>query len=69
MARVLLKDVSVSFPNKHVPYSIKEALIGLVASRRSVREDNQSGLKNINLDLKVGDRLALSGNGAGKSTR
>ena len=70
MARVLLKDVSVSFPNQATaPYSIKEALIGLVAGRRSVREDNQSGLKNINLDLKVGDRLGIVGrNGAGKST-
>lgn len=70
MARVLLEDVSVSFPDQATaPYSIKEALIGLVAGQRSVREDNQPGLKNINLDLKVGDRLGIVGrNGAGKST-
>ena len=61
MAHVFLKNVSVSFPNQATaPYSVKEALIGLVVTQKKMKEDIQPGLRDINLDLKEGTGSVLS---------
>lgn len=73
MALISLKNVSVSFPIYGAgANSIKKTLAASVSGGRFGKETGVTvvqALRNINLELKSGDRLGLIGqNGAGKST-
>jgi ABC-type polysaccharide/polyol phosphate transport system ATPase subunit len=73
-SRVHLQDVSVRFRYVAQASGLKEAVLNLVrppAWKRALPAKNTEfwGLRNINLDLREGDRLGIIGrNGAGKST-
>lgn len=70
MARIALNDVSLTFKvRKHGRITLKEFLVRQMF-RRSVNPFmTVEALKEINLEIKEGDRLGILGhNGAGKST-
>lgn len=73
MSYIQLKNVSLSYPllRGHYVRSIKQSVLHAF-SKDSLNHDRVTfinALKNINLELKRGDRLGLIGrNGAGKST-
>lgn len=74
MSRIIFDDVNVHYPVMKDHYrSLRRALLRKITQGRLYGQDSGMtavhALKNINLDLKEGDRLALVGrNGAGKST-
>jgi lipopolysaccharide transport system ATP-binding protein len=73
MASISLKSVSVSFPIYGASaHSIKKTLAASVTGGRIGKDSGivvVSALRNINLELRDGDRLGILGhNGAGKST-
>jgi ABC-type polysaccharide/polyol phosphate transport system ATPase subunit len=74
MSHILLKNVDVHYPVLNDHYmSLRRAALRVLTGGRLYREDNQMqlvhALKDISLEVKNGDRLALVGrNGAGKST-
>lgn len=68
---IRLEDVSLRFRIYRNPSpGLKEQLTGLFNNRADMRSRTQfDALKNINLDIKSGERLGVIGlNGAGKST-
>lgn len=73
-ARVIAKNVSVKFPIYGTKSrSLKSSLIDISTGGILSRDVNENiivnALSEINLDLKVGDRLGLTGhNGSGKTT-
>ena len=75
MTSVSLENVSVEFPvggvNRRLLSGLKKSVGGAIRLGRSEGSGAAvvSALKNVNLDLKSGDRIGLIGhNGAGKST-
>lgn len=75
MAYLRLRNISVEFPLYQSPArSLKRALLRATVGGSIVRAGDSDrlvvkGLRNISLDLREGDRLALVGhNGAGKTT-
>lgn len=69
MAKIIIKNISVSFPlyNWH-RYSLKYKLLNFIKSRVSSIEHHDA-LKNISFELNDGDRLGVfGGNGSGKTT-
>ena len=74
MSRIYLENVNVHYPVMQDHYrSIRRALLRKLSRGRVYGEDghvnNVHALKNINIDLRDGDRVGLIGrNGAGKST-
>jgi ABC-type polysaccharide/polyol phosphate transport system ATPase subunit len=72
MARISLRDVSVSFPifTQHMR-SIKTAVFSKLGDTPSAHNDTVivRALQNVSLELRDGDRLGVVGlNGAGKTT-
>ncbi|MFT4116640.1 ABC transporter ATP-binding protein [Bradyrhizobium sp.] len=70
-ARIVLRDVSVSFPVMSFrDRSLRSRIVNAVTLRRSAsRPHAVSALKDVNLDIRAGDRLGIIGaNGAGKTT-
>lgn len=68
MADILLKDVTLTFPNT---YGKLKSLRGELFEylKGNLQFDYISSLKNINLDFKTGDRIGVMGpNGSGKSS-
>jgi ABC-type polysaccharide/polyol phosphate transport system ATPase subunit len=74
MSRIYLENVNVHYPVMQDHYrSIRRAFLRKISRGRVYGEDghtnNVHALKNINIDLRDGDRVGLIGrNGAGKST-
>jgi ABC-type polysaccharide/polyol phosphate transport system ATPase subunit len=73
MASISLKNVSIQFnKRKSAPQSLKERLVNLFTPpkwKKQISKESFWGLKDINLEIKEGDRLGIIGlNGAGKTT-
>lgn len=73
MANIILENVSLEYPiysdvNRSLKHSVLKTIVGGSISKKN-GNFNVSALKNINLELKHGDRLGISGlNGSGKTT-
>jgi lipopolysaccharide transport system ATP-binding protein len=73
MSRIIIDDVSISFPLFHSESRSLKKTVFAAASARMGRDTKQrlvvQALKNISFDLNSGDRLGFIGsNGAGKTT-
>lgn len=74
MASISLRDVSLDYPIIDTQTSFRRALVtkyvgGVIGQGHEERRPHVTALRNINMELKDGDRIGLVGhNGAGKST-
>ena len=74
MAAISVRNVSLEYPIIDTSQSFKRALVakyvgGVIGQHAAERQPHITALRNINLELRDGDRIGLLGhNGAGKTT-